>query len=625
MDNIQKLNKLITYGNKKFGLNESDISNLLIKAKPLPTFNYISEAELPDEIKGLDIKPVLLPNNDVLLLVNGIWLFNFTEKTIIKLYNLTYDYSAQIINDSVLISGNKGSTGILRYDIKEKTISKVYESNYSKHYFTVVTDKKCLISSSDGDKGILLYNDYTKEITVYNNNFDRWSYIPIQDRVMCVSNNRSANLYVYDTNNDSLIQLMKGDGKNKHHLLEDGLILYSIDGARTGLIYYDYNLNSAKLLYKDKTDYYYTNFLKVTDEKYLISGSASGVLVFNNSDKSIKKVDDVSGIGNDYERLAINNKAIWRRNTGLFTYNADTDEVKQIFETTSSIGLLLAIRDKCLIGFNSIDGLYVYNSLDDSFTQIYNSLRYWKTDLAIPLNDEKVCLSTSSSSYTGLYLYSYTDNSIIQLVTTKYQYQYMFHDEELNSDKYYISSRNDGLYVYNLSTDIIKRISSSGAYNNFYVTNSKKIIMWEGYNSTTYQTVSQVDPETDEILNLMSYTNGAICAFGSHFDKVYNINGKDILVGSILWNINDNCIYDAIVIPTQNYPLTRKNFNNYLVSNNAISDLENKQVSTLKGVYNNIENINNSVLMYNYGSGTNAPILKYNTHIAVLDLRRNVQ
>ena len=321
---------------------------------------------------------------------SGILLYNANDNSITKIYTETgwpWVHFHQVSDTKWFISMYEGAilknTGILCYDASNDTITKIYTSGLAWKYFNQVTETKWLIGGdASGAKGILLYDTTNDTLTqIYTDQY-QWKYFnQVTETKWLIGSGTGtsiispAGIVLYDSSNDTITKVSSSGGAWTYfHKVNNNTWLIS-STATTGILLYDVPTNTFTKPYTTGKSWAYAHI--ISDTECLLSGSDT-----SNEDSQGLLYCDIS--------------------TNTFTFIATYRYAWKYFYKASDT--------KCLIGNVTAPGIWVYDVIDKTFTQIYESGLGYDTFV----NDDGNCYVEGSDKTLApatLY-YNSTDNSL---------------------------------------------------------------------------------------------------------------------------------------------------------------------------------------------------------------------
>ena len=432
------------------------------------------ELELPSELGTATAFYYVSPTDDKILFstevaTSGVWIYTISTKTWVKAYDNHGEWHVfqQVTDTKWLIGGGRDSrsykAGLLLYNAETDTVTQVYSTSNLWSRFCVI-GKKCLIwvigSQTGTGKGMLVYDsDDDSCVLAYSRGYS-WDIIHSigNDKTLFMGGGNPSYLVMYNHLTNTLTELLDTGSWRYVHQVNDTKYLLSNDSYTNGIYVYDSENDSCIQIYIDGNKWKY---FQNVGNKCLISSDTStyaGILVYNSVDNTCVKVYDT------YHRWkyfhVINNKCLMSSNQSgseLLLYNSETDSITQLYGGSSWVNSQV-IDNVCLISSDksSPQGLFRYNSEDDSFVQVYDSGYCWRYFQVI---NNKCLISGSNSSPGGILVYNTENDSCTRIFTIGFGWSYF-----INIGTTWLISGNSsgGLYKYNPEDDSVVSTDISG-------------------------------------------------------------------------------------------------------------------------------------------------------------------
>ena len=229
-------------------------------------------------------------------------------------------------NRFLISSGGSSSRGLYVFDVRTKQLTKVHSAGYDYESFAQMGDYWFV--GSGGNGGLLKFNSLTNEVTVLRAE-NPWLYLNVIDDKLYFSSSGStaiAGLYVYD-NSTGVETTIDDANKSWQSVFKIGNKTYTSNYANTATVQglYEIENNQLKQVYPDGNDYRYAPMI---NDRAIITGSASFVLVFDTSNGSFTKINESNAkmLGNF---IVLGNKMILTPTSSmssrLYVYNYDAN------------------------------------------------------------------------------------------------------------------------------------------------------------------------------------------------------------------------------------------------------------------------------------------------------------
>lgn len=426
-----------------------------------------------------------------------------------------YIYTFKVTNDKVLFSANYTDIGIWLYTISTDSWKHVYTTDKYWQYFQQVTDTLCLITGGNTDNsGLLLYNAVTDEITKLYSSGRAWkTFKKVTDYKWLIgaeyTNPSSEGILLFDTRTKELRRIHDTGvfWLSFQQVSESKWLMNTNNSRGQQIALYDSDTDIVAKLYDEGASWVY---IKVTDDKWLITAYGKGILLYTISLNTIILLDDnYKGRTIGY---SINGKCLLSGTSssykGLLLYKSDDDSITELtadcYDYKSAIYVDNVILLSCTA--SSTGGIWLFDGLTDELSKIYTKDYNVFKLLETPTH---VLISSTSSGDTGIKSYDKTTREIIKFSDKGYNWQYI---QQLPDNKYLISGSGNissSLILYYGDTNTIKILwdhfgfdtfTRDGDAYNYYITrtsgtNSERVLYYDN---------------TTESVKLVSYYIGEV-------------------------------------------------------------------------------------------------------------------
>lgn len=250
-----------------------------------------------------------------------------------------------------------------------------------------------------------------------------------------------------------------------------------ISGGKTGLYEYTISTNSFKLVYMPENSYRaFNQFNQVSETKWLVfafGAMSADVIVYNSQTSEVKKLDIVAYFGHvqivDESRVLLSASYSNENFSGIYLYNVNDDSTIKIHSEVGNFNRSQDVGDEILFWSNDKEytTVYIYYKSDNSVKPLYDG----DYDLVYMNNVSNKYLFYS---YKGFYDYNIetkTFNLIVETIldgkAPRFNRSFVVPNNKvlLSSQAYEI-----GLWLYNADDDSLKQIWTTGVWTeNFYL------------------------------------------------------------------------------------------------------------------------------------------------------------
>ena len=398
-------------------------------------------------------------------------------------------------------------------------------------FYISPTNDKILVSANISNVGLWIYTISTKTWVKAHDGAYWGSFQQVTDTKWLITGGATSSVGVllYDANTDTVTQIYdKGRAWTSFYVIGTRCLIYSQSYTGVGVLVYDSTNDSCVQTYS--SGYGWNTVHPMGTDRVLLSGSSSAhLVVYNYLDNSTKLLATTIEWSygtkvNDTKYLLANANSSTSRD-GLWVYDSRDDSFTQVFVTGYRFDTFVQAGSKWLVSSfqqSAFSGIVLYDPEDNSATQIYDSGIRWKFANVVGTK----CLISNVTSASGLLRCDLETGECTQIYTTGYNWEFY----QNVGDKCLIGSRygnGSGVLLYDANDDTISQLLDEGyMWKNFKVIGSKCLLSSDASNSDSYGIY---------LYNALDNTINKIHTSGYGWSIFMEVAGK-VLIGSTLYS-----------------------------------------------------------------------------------------
>ena len=256
-------------------------------------------------------------------------------------------------------------------------------------------------------------------------------------------------------------------------------LLLSVGSGDTGLWRYVISTKTFTQLYNK--GHKYDTFQQVSETKWLISSSdswANGLLLYDSSNDSCVVVHEQGGTWRAKQTIGTRWLIQSYGVSGFFIFDSKDNTLTQVYNLQSGwyTENIIELSDTLwLMSPTNGKGLISFNPVNETITELYDVGSAWKYSFKV---SESKFLLGGSTQNSGILLYDKTNNTAKQVFTTGYSWKYFYQVPNGNVLIASLASNTLGILLYNSLDDTVVQLYASGYYwSNFYTLRNGNVLI----------------------------------------------------------------------------------------------------------------------------------------------------
>ncbi len=333
----------------------------------------------------------------------------------------------EIANNDCLISSTSASNqGIWFFDYSDKTLEKVYDYGYqwsftpaTENGFAYVLSKRQAYDLTDYEKGIFKFDPTTGEMSQIVTTGCNWTHTILPDGNILfysISTNYSSGGMYLQTASE-LKQIFESGDWDKYQVTEDKIYFYSKTTATcTGLYRYDSETETMIQVYDQ--GYSFNYWYELSDGNYIVSTYyVDSVLYFDVNNETLTQIS--TDLDRNLELFELSSGdcliSCYQSSSvkGLYLFSKANKTLTQVFDEGYRFDSFAQLKNgDVLINSNYLAGVLLFDHTTNTVTRIHSTDYDWSNCVEMENGDLVIisASSRSSGSY-GILFYDYSEKS----------------------------------------------------------------------------------------------------------------------------------------------------------------------------------------------------------------------